>query len=198
MARQSWAKEHYEQLFRAAGTFSLGGIALLPVNASGWRDHSRGPCGGGSGDAWGGHVIAGCLFPSGRGLIFSRYRRPDGTLNLEGGCVIDPDGGHHAASVVDPLRLSDLVLTGERLPFTLEWDDGCVTTFIETRQSVWVSMPKKVFVGPDLSDRGLTYVLNWGPCAWDAEAGYAYIERSNALNALPQMLMPPIDNNGPP
>lgn len=190
MDKQGWAKEHYEQLFRATGTIALDGAEARPVDATGWRDHSRGPRGGSSGDAWGGHVIAGCLFPSGRGLIFSRYWRPDGVLNLEGGCVINPGGQYRPARVVDAPRLTALQLEGERLPFALEWDGGAVALAITTVQSVWISMPKRVLVGRDTRDRGLMYVLNWGPCEWDGEIGTAYVERSDALNALPDVIGP--------
>ena len=122
MDTQSWAKEHYEQMYRATGVVRVDGVEY-PYNGTGWRDHSTGPRGGSGGDPWGGHVIAGCLFPSGRALIFSRYWKPDGTINLEGGCVYEPDGGFHHCEVVAAPRLTGLQWTGEELPIGLRWPE---------------------------------------------------------------------------
>ena len=56
MAAQSWAKEHYQQLVRAHGWMELDGRRTA-VEATGWRDHSRGPRGSKEKDAWGGHAL---------------------------------------------------------------------------------------------------------------------------------------------
>ncbi len=89
MDDQGWAKEHYEQLYHATGTVQFG-ESTLPFDGYGWRDHSSGPRGGGTGAPWGGHVIIGCLYPeSGRGWGLGRYWGPDGTISLEGGWVVD-------------------------------------------------------------------------------------------------------------
>jgi hypothetical protein len=187
MTDQGWAKEHYEQLYRARGTVRVEERAF-EVAATGWRDHSRGPRGGGTGQPWGGHVIAGCLFPSDRAFVFSSYWRPDGVITLEGGCVIDADGTFHDAEVIDPPRLTGLQLSGEAIPIRLRWSGGEADLVMRTQASIWTSMQKRLAVGKDLEGRGLMYVLNFGPCEWDGETGYVYIERSDPLNEAPREL----------
>ena len=188
MDAQSWAKEHYEQLVIASGDMVLDGETST-INATGWRDHSRGPRGGNTKETWGGHVIAGCQFESGRQFLFSRYWRPDGSINLAGSMVIDSDGKRHVAEVVDAPDLQDLILRGETLPIHLRWDTGELRTTMETTTSIWIPRERKHTVGRDnvgkLHD---IYVLNWGPVRWDDEVGYIYLERSAHLNALPKAI----------
>jgi hypothetical protein len=187
MTSQSWAKEHYEQLYRARGTVRVQDKDY-PIEGTGWRDHSRGPRGGNTGEPWGGHVIAGCLFPSDRAFIFSSSWRPDGVITLEGGCVVDPDGTFHQAEVLNPPRLTSLQMSGETLPIHLRWDGGEAKLAMQTRRSIWTSMQKRLAVGKDLDGPGLMYVLNFGPCEWDGEVGQVYIERSDPLNNPPPAL----------
>ena len=60
-------------------------------------------------------------------------------------------------------------------------------TSITTRTSMWTSMMKQLVIGKDLDGPGLMYVLNHGPASWDGEIGHAYIERSDPLNAFPEL-----------
>jgi hypothetical protein len=188
MSGQSWAKEHYEQLVRASGEMTVDGVNY-ELSTTGWRDHSRGPRGRKSKDAWGGHVIGGCQFPSGRQLLFSRYWRPDGVVSMTGGMFYDAAGGTHAVTVADAPQLRELVLRGESLPIHLQWDGGEVAIAMETTASIWIPRERKHVVGRDqhgtLNDM---YVLNWGPAHWDGETGYVYLERSAHLNALPEAI----------
>ena len=188
MAGQSWAKEHYEQLVCANGEISVDGNSY-ELSTTGWRDHSRGPRGRKSKDAWGGHVIGGCQFPSGRQLVFSRYWRPDGVVSMTGGMFVDESGATHAVTVIDAPELRELVLSGETLPINLQWDGGAVELSMETVASIWIPRERKHIVGRDqygtLNDM---YVLNWGPVHWDGETGYVYLERSAHLSALPDAI----------
>jgi hypothetical protein len=190
MASQSWAKEHYEQMWRATGVVRVDDQDIA-FDGTGWRDHSRGPRGGATADPWGGHVILGCLFPSGRAVILSRYWRPDGVINLEGGCVIDPDGTFHHARFDEGPRLTSLDLAGERLPVAFAWPGGKASLTMRTDNAIWTSMQKRLAIGKDLSGPGLMYVLNFGPMEWDGEVGYVYIERSDPLNKPPPPLSAP-------
>jgi hypothetical protein len=187
MTKQGWAKEHYEQMYRAAGSVRVD-QETWPFDGIGWRDHSRGPRGGGAGTPWGGHVIAGGLWPSGRSVIFSRYWTPDGAISLEGANVTEPDGTAHSAQVVDAPRLTELVLKGEKLKTKLRYANGQVDLTLTCEQSIWTSMPNQLAVGVDLSGAGLMYVLNYGPCEWDGEIGHMYIERSDPLSLPPIIL----------
>jgi hypothetical protein len=184
MHDQSWAKEHYEQLYRARGTVIVGGDEIA-FDGYGWRDHSQGPRGGGGGAPWGGHVIMGTVYPdSGRGWGLSRYWTPDGTISLEGGYVVLDDGVLHYAEVTDAPRLSDLTMDSEELPVGLRWSGGALQTTVTTQRSLWLSMMKGLVVGKDLDGPGLMYVLNHGTSLWDGESGHAYAERSDPLNAF--------------
>lgn len=187
MKSQSWASEHYEQLYRASGQVRVGDTSYA-FNGTGWRDHSRGPRGGENREPWGGHAIAGCLFPSGKAFIFSTYWRPDGSISLEGAAVVDGNGVFHEAEVLEPPRLSSLQLSGETLPVRLRWPGGEIDTTMTTRRTIWASLQKHLAVGKDLSGAGSMYVLNFGPCEWDGELGQFYLERSDLLNARPERI----------
>ena len=187
MHDQGWAKEHYEQLYRARGTVVLGGDEIA-FDGYGWRDHSQGPRGGDTGAPWGGHVIIGTLYDSGRGWGLSRYWTPDGLISLEGGWVAGDDGVLHHAEVTEAPRLRELVMAGEELPIGLRWPGGELTTTIRTRRSLWLSMMKGLVVGRDLDGPGLMYVLNHGTAPWDGEQGHVYVERSDPLNAFCEVL----------
>jgi hypothetical protein len=186
MHGQGWAREHYEQLYRARGTVVLGDVAVS-FDGYGWRDHSLGPRGGG-GAPWGGHVITGTLYDSGRGWGLSRYWAPDGTISLEGGYVVEEDGVLRHARVTEAPRLRSLVMSDEELPIGLVWPGGSLETSIVTRRSLWLSMMKGLSVGKDLDGPGLMYVLNHGTAEWDGEVGVNYIERSDMLNAFAEPL----------
>jgi len=196
MRGQGWATEHYEQLYRATGPVRIarGGrqpsavsgddVLEIDFDGTGWRDHSRGPRGGSTGAPWGGHVIMGCSYPSGKAWGLSQYWTPEGVISLEGGYVVDADGTLHHAQVTESPRLRELRMAGEQLPVGLEWPGGKLDLSVEVKRSLWTAMPFSLAVGVDLSDNGLMYVLNFGDCAWDGETASAYVERSDMLNQL--------------
>lgn len=187
MHDQGWAREHYEQLYRARGTVIVGG-APIAFDGYGWRDHSQGPRGGSGGTPWGGHVITGTLYDSGRGWGLSRYWTPDGTISLEGGWVVEADGALQHAEVVESPRMPQLIMSGEEVPIALRWPGGELRSTIVTRRSLWLSMMKGLAVGRDTDGPGLMYALNHGTTEWDGETGITYLERSDMLNAYPQVL----------
>ena len=178
---QGWAKEHYEQLFRASGRV-VTGSGEIDFDGVGWRDHSRGPRGAGRGAAWGGHVIMGGLFPSGRGFILSRYWTPDGLVTLEGAGVVDRDGHLRYARVESAPRVTEFVIAGESMPVELSWDTGRVDLECVTRRSLWTPMRKKYAAAVDMTGAGLNYALNFSRCVWEGEEGWVYSERSEMLN----------------
>ena len=178
---QGWAKEHYEQLFRASGRV-VAGSDEFDFEGAGWRDHSRGPRGGGTGAAWGGHVIMGGAFSSGRGFILSRYWTPEGLVTLEGGALVDGDGRLHYARVESAPRLREFRMSGESLPVGLSFHAGRVDLECVTRRSLWTPMRKKYAAAVDMTGTGLNYALNFSRCVWDGEEGWVYSERSEMLN----------------
>ena len=178
---QGWAKEHYEQLFRASGRVTAG-AGEIDFEGVGWRDHSRGPRGSGAGAAWGGHVIMGGLFPGGRGFILSRYWTPEGLITLEGGGVLEDDGLLNYAQVESSPRLAEFVPGGETLPVSLSWDSGRTDLECLTHRSLWTPMRKKYAVAVDRTGTGLNYALNFSRCNWHGEEGWVYSERSEMLN----------------
>jgi len=183
MESQEWASEHYEQLFRATGTFNLGG-GEQPFDGYGWRDHSRGPRTHKTLSDWGGHFILGCVYPeSGRAWGCSRYFRTDGLITLEGGYVFE-DGLFEHARVVDGPRLVTLEHEGETMPVVLEYSGRLLELEMRCDLALWTSMQRSLSVGKDLEGMGLMYVLNHGRCEWAGETGYFYSERSDRLNEL--------------
>ncbi|MEX0665805.1 MAG: 6-phosphofructokinase [Acidimicrobiia bacterium] len=184
MDHTDWASEHYEQLVRATGTVTLesGDVAF---SGYGWRDHSRGPrILAKTLDAWGGHVILGCVYPeSGRAWGLSRYYSADGLITLEGGYVFVNDMFEHARVVTAP-RLRELQYDGEVMPVAFESSGGLAELRMECDHTLWTSMQRGLAVGKDLEGLGLMYVLSHGRCEWDGETGYFYSERADQLNAL--------------
>ena len=183
MDTQEWASEHYEQLVRATGTVTLES-GTVGFSGYGWRDHSRGSRDHKLLMTWGGHVILGCVYPeSGRAWGFSRYYRNDGLITLEGGYVF-VDGIFEHARVITAPRLTELQYPSGPQPVALEWSGGVFESTLVADQTLWTSMQRSLTVGKDLEGPGLMYVLDFGQCDWDGEAGHYYSERSDLLNAL--------------
>jgi hypothetical protein len=183
MDSHDWASEHYEQLVHATGTVTLPSGDTIPFDGYGWRDHSRGARDHSLMMDWGGHIIVGCPYPSGKGWGFSRYYAVDGRITLEGGYVF-VDGKFEHAKVLTAPRLTELQHGGEVLPVRLEWSGGVLDTELVCDRTLWTSMQRSLAIGKDLDGVGLMYVLNHGRCEWDGETGYFYSERSDRLNQL--------------
>ena len=183
MDSHDWASEHYEQLVHATGTVTLPSGDEIPFDGYGWRDHSRGARDHSLYMDWGGHVIIGCPYPSGKGWGFSRYYGADGRITLEGGYIF-VDGKFEHAMVLTTPRLTELCYGGEVLSVRLEWSGGVLDVELHCERTLWTSMQRSLAVGRDLEGLGLMYVLNHGRCEWDGETGYFYCERSDRLNQL--------------
>jgi hypothetical protein len=181
MAAQTWATDHYEQLYRATGTVRLpsGEVAF---SGSGWRDHSRGPRGTSAGASWGGHTIVGCLLGSGRAFGLSRYWAGDGTVTLEGGYVVIDGELHHAEVVEVPvLTEAELRRDGEDLPLALRWPGGELKLTATSTTSMWMTMSHGLPYGVAPGSPAPTYAVGFARCEWDGEAGHLYVERSAIL-----------------
>jgi hypothetical protein len=183
MDGHDWASEHYEQLVSAIGTVALPSGDTVAFNGLGWRDHSRGARDEALLLDWGGHVIIGCPYASGKGWGLSRYYASDGRITLEGGYVF-VDGRFEHARVLEAPRLEQLRFGDEVLPVALEWSGGVLEVELRCDRTLWTSMQRSLAVGRDLDGLGLMFVINHGRCDWDGETGYFYCERSDRLNQL--------------
>jgi hypothetical protein len=181
MQSQEWASEHYEQLYVATGTVSLP-TGTVDFHGTGWRDHSRGPRDMAMVNNWGGHIIAGALYPeSGRAWGLSRYYDKRGMITLEGGFVVD-DGVFEHAEVLDAPRLRHLQLSDEAMPIHLRWSGGELQLEVRSVRSMWLTMFRSLLPGVDLAGEGTIYALNFAECRWDDETAHVYMERSDMLN----------------
>jgi hypothetical protein len=182
MVRQGWASEHYEQVCRAVGTVRLPS-GEVPFDGTGWRDHSRGPRGQGTGKPWFGHVIIGAYLPeSRRGVGLCRYYGPDDGVSLEGAYIAQSGALHHA-QVVEASRLTTLRRDGERVRFGLRSAEGDLTIEAVTSTSLFTTLRySRQYYGIDPTGQlGMVYVLNWARWEWDGEPAILYIERSDPL-----------------
>jgi hypothetical protein len=182
MRDQSWASEHYEQLYTVTGSVSLP-TGDVEFDGAGWRDHSRGPRGGETGAPWGGHVIMGAYFPDGdRGVGLCRYYHPDGDVTLEG-AYVSHAGVLHPAVALDAPKLTSLQEGGESLRFGLQ-SPGVGETWLEaaTTSSLWTMLKRSVhYFGIDpTGELGSVYVVNFATVEWDGEPAILYVERSAA------------------
>jgi hypothetical protein len=182
MQSQSWATEHYEQLYTVTGSVSLP-TGAIEFNGTGWRDHSRGPRGGETGAPWGGHVILGAYFPrTDRGVGLCRYYHPYGGVTLEG-AYVSQAGVMNPAVVLDASRITELRKDGESLRFGLQ-SPGAGETWLDatTTTSIWTMLKRSVhYYGIDpTGELGSVYVVNFATVEWDGEPGSLYVERSAA------------------
>lgn len=182
MRRQSWATEHYEQVYEAEGTVRLTS-GELDFRGTGWRDHSRGPRGAGTGAPWGGHVIAGAYLPaSQRALGLCRYYLPDGGVSLEAGYVV-ADGVLHHAEVLDAPRLTTWRTRGEPLHLALRSPLGPTEIDALTTTSMHTMLRSaRQYYGTDPTGAlGMPYAISFARWEWDGEPAILYLERSDPL-----------------
>lgn len=171
MSKQSWAREHYEQLTRVTGQVTVDGVASH-FDGGGWRDHSRGPRGADTLADWGGHVIAGGVMPGGRAFGLCRYWARDGHTTLEGAYTVTNGVLGHVA--LEQIPQSPLLQRGgER--FTCALDGAPMHGVV--RSSLWLSMADGLPYG--VMDPVRAYTVSWAEVTWAGEVGHAYIERSN-------------------
>jgi hypothetical protein len=122
MEEQVWAKDHYQQLYTAAGTITIDGETKA-FSGTGVRDHSRGQRGLNM-DQFAGHALISALYPSGKGFGMQRMWNPEGRITLDTAFVY-VDGMYEFASVVECPRLGrELRYAGEKLTLVLRSDLG--------------------------------------------------------------------------
>jgi hypothetical protein len=182
MAEQGWASEHYEQAIRAVGTTHLpsGEVA---VDATGWRDHSRGPRGPGTGKPWFGHVIMGAYLPGSRRAVgLCSYYGADGRPSLEGGYLVQ-DGVLHHAQVLEAPRLTRLQRDRERLRFGLRSELGDLHVDAVTATSLFTMLrySRQCYGIDPTGELGMVFVHAFARWEWDGEPATLYVERSDPL-----------------
>lgn len=187
MAAQSWASEHLEQLLTATGTLVLPDTEVR-IEATGWRDHSRGPRGATMGSAWGGHMIAGGLLPDGRGIGASRYWTTEGQTTLAGGYVVEEGVLRHAVATQVP-TLTSLQRAGERLSLVLDGPEGQIDLVLTTVTSAWLTLSRGLPYGVRaVGGQALVYALSFCEAQWDGELFPLYLERSATLSLDTELL----------
>jgi hypothetical protein len=192
MRGQSWATEHYQQLYQVTGTVRLPDREVA-YDGTGWRDHSRGPRHPGAGAAFGGHAIMSCLFPSGRGIGISRFWAPDGEITLDAGYVSDGPGHLEPVSLREVPRLTDIQHSGELVVTTVRraGSDRDLELRGTTVTSLWMTRNMNLAYGADLEGVGSILAESFARFEWDGEVGYGLCERSEHVRTAPPRLYLP-------
>ncbi|HEX3842083.1 MAG TPA: hypothetical protein VHU85_14920 [Acidimicrobiales bacterium] len=191
MRGQSWATDHYQQLFTVQGPVQLP-EGEIEFKGTGWRDHSRGPRHGGTGATWGGHAIVNCFFPdSGRGFGLTRMWDPDGELTLDAGFVVDADGVLHHAEVLEVPRFYEPRVSGDEIPIGLGYPGGEVRLLGRTVKETWMTRNHALARGVEREGKASILAEAFARFEWDGEVGYGLCERSEHLNDPAGELRPP-------
>ena len=159
----------FEQLFRATGTFTVGGKrhALngggLRIRRQGIRRIAR---------FWG-HAWQSAVFPSGRAFGHLVYPpRADGKPTYNEGYVFDGDGALVPARVVEAPWLRRMQPRGEDVSVVLETERGRVRIRGETQLSAFHAIPTQDGNIPILHQSIVRYT-------WDGETANGMLERSS-------------------
>jgi hypothetical protein len=185
MERQSWASEHYQQLFRATGAVTVGG-RKLGFDGFGVRDHSRGQRGHAV-DQFGGHDLFTALFPSGRAFGMMKMWQPEGTVSLNVGYVVI-DGKLHHTDVLRTPQLTRPTFSGDDVSFSMRSPLGTHELHGETLKTLYATFEEPYYsygmaAGADLNsaERPFIFAPGFAKWTWNGETTYCYAERSNRL-----------------
>jgi hypothetical protein len=185
MEKQSWASEHYQQLFRATGTITVGGCEL-PFDGCGVRDHSRGQRGHAV-EQFGGHDLFTAVFPSGRAFGMMKMWEPEGKVSLNVGYVIVDGKLHHSEVLVTP-ELTCPTFSGDDVSFSMTSPLGTHEIKGEMVKTLYATFEEPYYsygmgCGADLTSghRPFIFAPGFAKWTWDNEVVYCYAERSNRL-----------------
>jgi hypothetical protein len=173
---------HYEQLYRADGTFAVDGRSFA-VRGTGLRDHSRGPR---NLTFFGTHALQGALFPSGRAFGLLRILDRDGKPLVDGGWFYE-GGRFRTARVLEVTPLTSLAKRGEGVVVRLDAGDGPVTITGVSLTNLLMTMvaTSEGLVGvawDDDENRVLSEAfIHW---TWDGEESDGILERTAPAGAL--------------
>lgn len=189
MRQQSWASEHYEQLYRFSGELRLQGGRPIDLSGTGLRDHSRGVRSPASLQKFGGHALVGALYPSGKAFGLQRILGPDGAIALDTGYVV-VDGMFHHAEVLEIPTLQDRLHVRDE-PLRLRLRSALGEHVIDGRlqaASVTTSHMPGMSPGADFTLRR-PFLFSQGHVAWtwDGETAYGLTERSRYFDAAKVM-----------
>lgn len=183
MAKQEWAKSHYQQTIRLHGVIELDGVAHA-FDGTGYRDHSRGPRDFGP---WVGHALFSAPFPSGRSFGLMTVFGANNSISYSSAYVVRDGvlqrGVPRAVAPITPAALG-----GEEGAFEIDID-GRVETF---RYRVFgcslLSMLAPYDVTPGFyrdAPGGIALCDALGSFEWDGETGYGILERTALTDTLP-------------
>jgi hypothetical protein len=178
MAGQSWASEHYQQLYQVEGTLQLG-TETYTINTTGVRDHSRGQRGHAS-HQWGGHNLWTAVFPSGKAFGMQRMWSPQKQLNLNVGFVYLHGEFHFADVISAPDFLEQQTTGGDALQLVLRSPLGEHRITGVTTHTFWANLerPYGLSMGSDPQAGFGTFAPGFAHWEWDGEAAIGFAERS--------------------
>jgi hypothetical protein len=180
MREQSWASEHYEQLYRFHGALRLEGGRTIPLRGTGLRDHSRGVRGPASLARFGGHALVGALYDSGKAFGLQRILGPDGSISMDTGYVVVDGTFHHAEVLEIPVLRDELHVRDEPLRVRLRSALGehVIEGRLQTASMTTSHMPG-MSVGADLTlARPFLFSQGHAAWTWEEEVAYGLTERS--------------------
>lgn len=178
MAEQSWASEHYQQLFALRGELMIG-ERRFTINTTGVRDHSRGQRGHAQ-TQWGGHNLWTAAFPSGKAFGMQRMWSPEGKLTLNVGFVYINGEFHHVDVISDPALLTEHQSGGESLELILRSPLGDHRITGEVLNAFFVNLesPYGMSIGYDPNAGFGTFAPGFSRWQWGGETAYGLTERS--------------------
>jgi len=178
MTEQTWASEHYQQLFTIRGNLKIDD-RVIAIDTTGVRDHSRGQRGHSHGK-WGGHNLWTGAFPSGRAFGMQRMWDPQGKLNLNVGFVYIDGQFHHVDVISEPAYLHQHNLRGDDISLVLKSPLGehLITGHYQVVTYINLETPYGLSVGYDPKAGFGTFAPGFCRWVWDGELSHGLAERS--------------------
>mgnify|MGYP000060935986 FL=1 len=180
MQDQSWANQHYQQLFCCSGNIDIAG-ARTEFDGRGVRDHSRGQRGHAM-DQYGGHNLFTAVFPSGRAFGLMSMWAPSGEVSLSVAYVVDQEGRlHHADIISPPIKITDVSHREEQFEICLRSELGehviggqIIRSIFATALDDW-----GMAFGAEAGSQRLILAPSFAHWTWAGEESYGLAERSN-------------------
>ena len=179
MRDQSWASQHYQQLFSCHGDITVAGVRT-EFDGRGVRDHSRGQRGHAM-DQYGGHNLFTALFPSGRAFGLMAMWAPNGAVSLSVGYIVEQGRLYHADIISPPIKITEVRQGDEHFEICLRSElgehvigGGIIRSIFATALEDW-----GMAFGADAGNQRLILAPSFARWTWNGEVSYGLAERSN-------------------